>query len=378
MTNSSNEPGSHAEIVANRAPFEAFVAVPSQGSGPGVLVLDPPRGSQDTLREFCGMLAEEGYVVFAPSGAPSGSPRGWLESVTAAIRAEPRHTGGLGLVSFRDCAVTRDAVLHGLVDTAVLYGVRDLTWFGAEPDFRTPVTAHLDGGAPAAASAPPQVSIFAYPDCCEGFAVPGNPHFDPAFAGTAYSRTITALKRAIGPHYNLEDLWEHHLACEFTAKDAAAAIETMVAEPYVNHVPTMTGGVGRDLLERFYKHHFVNQVPKSRRTIPVSRTIGADRIVDEKIFCFTHDCEIDWLLPGVAPTGRYVEIPLVGIITFRGDKLVNEHIYWDQASVLVQVGLLDPTGLPVSGIEQARKLADKSLPSNELMPAWRTSEGKPL
>ena len=101
-------------------------------------------------------------------------------------------------------------------------------------------------------------------------------------------------------------------------------------------------------------------------------------MVDEKIFCFTHDIEIDWLLPGVAPTGRYVEIPLVGIITFRGDKLVNEHIYWDQASVLVQIGLLDPTDLPVAGREQARKLADKSRPSNTLMPAWKTSEGKPL
>jgi carboxymethylenebutenolidase len=376
VTTSSNGQDGHIEIGANQAPFDGFVVLPSQGSGPGVLVLAPLGEDQDSLREFCGTLAEEGYVVLAPLGAPSGSPRGWLESMTQAIRAEPKHVGGVGLVSFRDCAVTRDAVLHGLVDTAVLYGASDLAWVGSDPDLRTPVTIHLEGGAPVGTSAPAKVSIFAYPDCGEGFAL--RLHFDPAFAGMAYSRTVTALKRAIGPHYDLEDLWEHHLACEFATKDAAAAIETMVAEPYVNHVPTMTGGVGRDLLERFYKYHFVNQVPKSRRTIPVSRTVGADRIVDEKIFCFTHDCEIDWLLPGVAPTGRYVEIPLVGIITFRGDKLVNEHIYWDQASVLVQVGLLDPTGLPVSGIAQARKLADKSLPSNELMPAWRTSEGKPL
>jgi carboxymethylenebutenolidase len=76
------------------------------------------------------------------------------------------------------------------------------------------------------------------------------------------------------------------------------------------------------------------------------------------------------MLPGVPPTGKYVEIPLIGIVSFRGDKLVNEHIYWDQASVLVQIGLLDPTGLPVSGREQARKLLDPSLPSNEMMPQW--------
>ncbi len=96
------------------------------------------------------------------------------------------------------------------------------------------------------------------------------------------------------------------------------------------------------------------------------------------LFCFTHDREIDWMLPGVPPTGRYVEVPLVAVVTMRGDKLYNEHIYWDQASVLVQIGLLDPAGLPVSGAEQSRKLLDKTLPSNELMANWPTSEGKPI
>ena len=117
----------------------------------------------------------------------------------------------------------------------------------------------------------------------------------------------------------------------------------MVAQPYVNHIPVMTGGVGHDDLLRFYKHHFIPKTPADTRLVPISRTIGADRVVDEMLFCFTHDIEIDWMLPGVAPTGRYVEIPLVAIVRFRGDKLYNEHIYWDQASVLAQIGLLDPT-----------------------------------
>ena len=105
----------------------------------------------------------------------------------------------------------------------------------------------------------------------------------------------------------------------------------MVAEPYVNHIPTMTGGVGYRDLPRFYKHHFIPKTPKDTRLVPISRTIGAtDRIVDEMLFCFTHDIEIDWMLPGVPPTGKYVEIPLVAIVRFRGDKLYNEHIYWDQ------------------------------------------------
>jgi carboxymethylenebutenolidase len=99
--------------------------------------------------------------------------------------------------------------------------------------------------------------------------------------------------------------------------------------------------------------------------------------VDEMLFCFTHTREIDWMLPGVAPTGKYVEVPLVAIVCFRGNKLYNEHIYWDQASVLVQIGKLDSAALPVAGIESARKLVDKTLPSNTLMSAWANSEGRP-
>ena len=110
--------------------------------------------------------------------------------------------------------------------------------------------------------------------------------------------------------------------------------------------------------------------------MPLSRTVGATQIVDELLFCFTHTTEIDWMLPGVPPTGKYVEIPLVAIVKFRGDKLYHEHIYWDQASVLVQVGLLDPQGLPVAGAETARKLLDETLPSNTLMARWRESENK--
>jgi hypothetical protein len=79
------------------------------------------------------------------------------------------------------------------------------------------------------------------------------------------------------------------------------------------------------------------------------------------------------MLPNVAPTGQYVEIPMLGVIKFRGDKLCHEHIYWGQASVLVQIGLLDPTGLPVAGIETAKKLPNVQLPSNT---KWAVSNEK--
>ncbi len=103
-----------------------------------------------------------------------------------------------------------------------------------------------------------------------------------------------------------------------------------------------------------------------------------DRVIEEKVFCFTHTIEMDWLLPGVKPTVKYVEVPLVVVVSFRGDKLYNEHIYWDQASLLAQLGLIDPKGLPIAGVEQARKLLDKTLPSNTLMANWATSENRPV
>jgi carboxymethylenebutenolidase len=180
----------------------------------------------------------------------------------------------------------------------------------------------------------------------------------------------------MGPHYDLEALWEKHTTYEFAMRDVAATMRTMVAEPYVNHVPVMTGGVGQRDLARFYAQHFIPKLPADTRLVPISRTVGSDRVVDEMLFCFTHNVEIDWMLPGVPPTGRYVEVPLVAIVNFRGDKLYHEHIYWDQASVLVQIGLIDPTGLPVAGIETAKKLLDKTRPSNTLITSWTESAAK--
>ena len=112
----------------------------------------------------------------------------------------------------------------------------------------------------------------------------------------------------------------------------------------------MTGGVGHDELKRFYTHHFVNSNPADTKLIPISRTIGADRIVDEFVFCCTHAARSTGCCRASRPTGKYFEVPMLAVVCFRGDKLYNEHIYWDQASVLVQIGLLDPKGCrsPVS------------------------------
>jgi carboxymethylenebutenolidase len=166
---------------------------------------------------------------------------------------------------------------------------------------------------------------------------------------------------------SLSDLWEEHLQHEFATRDTEATLATMVEDAYVNHVPVMTGGVGRDQLREFYSKRFITQMPPDTHITPVSRTIGEDSLVDELIFEFTHTMKMDWMLPGVEPTGRHVRVPLVTIVRFRDGRLAHEHIYWDQASVLAQIGLLDEAKLPVAGDETAAKVLDPSLPANRLM-----------
>lgn len=162
-------------------------------------------------------------------------------------------------------------------------------------------------------------------------------------------------------------LWDLHTQLEFATKDATATVATMTPNNYVNHVPVMTGGRGVDEMIDFYGKHFIPKMPADTALRLLARTVGNNRLIDEFVFSFTHDMEMDWMLPGIQPTQRKVEIPMVVVVQFEGDKIACERIYWDQASVLVQIGVLDPTSLPVTGVEQACKFEDSQLPSNELM-----------
>ena len=165
----------------------------------------------------------------------------------------------------------------------------------------------------------------------------------PAVARVAQSENVGMDKAA------LIALWQQHLDHEFATRDTEATLATMVEDAYVNHVPVLTGGIGKEQLREFYARSFIPQMPPDTRITLVSRTVGDDRIVDEMVFHFTHTIAMDWMLPGVAPTGRWVEVPLVAIVHVRDGKLAHEHIYWDQASVLVQLGLLDAARLPITG-----------------------------
>ena len=155
---------------------------------------------------------------------------------------------------------------------------------------------------------------------------------------------------------DLGALFDGHIAREFADFDVDATMETMVAEPYVHCIATLAGGFGGQGVRRFYSEHFINQIPKDAKVTPISRTIGKDQVVDELIVSFTHNTQWDYLLPGIPPTGKKVELPHVVVMRFKNGKVAHEHVWWDQASLLVQVGLLDPAKLPVVGLEQARTL----------------------
>ena len=162
------------------------------------------------------------------------------------------------------------------------------------------------------------------------------------------------------PESSLGDVFDLHIKREFEDHDVDATMQTMTSEPYVHHVPMMTGGVGYSAVYNFYKNHFIGKMPADTKVVRISRTIDKDQVVDELMVSFTHDREVDFMLPGVPPTGKYVELPHVVVMKFKAGKIAHEHIYWDQASLLVQTGLLDPKLLPVTGREQAKRLLEIS------------------
>jgi len=164
-------------------------------------------------------------------------------------------------------------------------------------------------------------------------------------------------------------VFDAHTTAEFQTRDIDATMVTMGGNPHVTHVPVMTGGCGTDSVRSFYETWFIGRWPEDVEITLVSRTVGDTQLVDELILTFTHDCEMPAILPGIKPTGRKVTVPTVVIVGFdHGSRITHEHIYWDQATMLVQLGLLDSSSLPVTGAEQTARLLDPKLPSNSLIP----------
>jgi carboxymethylenebutenolidase len=381
--------GDFISIAAAGGGFRAYLAVPEAGSGPGLVLFHDISDEDQDLRDLGDLYAAEGYVVLCPEAPAVAKGVEDVVATVEALRACNECTGRVGALGFGlGGKLAGLAAAEAGVDCAIsYYGFEVDLALDLAPRVRCPLIIHFaekDPQVPPPAVARvkqafagrPETSVHLYPGVAPGFDRKSRANYDRASAGLAHSRSIALLRKVMGPHYDLEALWEKHTTCEFGTRDVAGTMRTMVADPYVNHIPVMTGGVGQRELARFYASHFIPKLPADTRLVPISRTVGADRVVDEMLFCFTHDVEIDFMLPGVPPTGRYVEVPTVAIVNFRGDKLYHEHIYWDQASVLVQIGLIDPKGLPVAGIETAKKLRDESEPSNTLMQRWAESAPK--
>lgn len=402
--------------AADGGSFKGYLATPESGSGPGLLLLQEIFGVNEHIRELADLYAQEGYLVLAldlfwrmKPGVELGYGEADLKTAFSfyqrfdidqaildtgdalrTLRANPKCTGKVAALGF--CLGGKLAYLAAArlpIDAAVAYyGVAieenlaegksvacPITLhFAAEDKF---VTADARTAIKQALASNDQAEIYVYQGADHAFNNHHRETYHGPSASLAHSRTIGLLRRAIGPRYDLDALWGKHLEGEFVTLDADATIRTMVPQAYVNHVPTMIGGFGQEQLHRYYKYHFIPQNQGSAM-IPVSRTIGGDRLVDEFVACFKHDKENDTLLPGIKPTGKEVRIPMVAIVQFRGDKLYKEHLYWDQASVLAQVGLLDSETLPVTGAEAADKVLDETLPLNTLRADswWKKSEGK--
>jgi carboxymethylenebutenolidase len=390
----------------------AYLALPVHGTGPGIVVMQEIFGVNQVMRDITDWYAARGFVAICPDlfwrqepgvQLTDQSEAEWQRALqlyhgldeakavadTAAamvfVRQHPACTGKVGGVGF--CLGGKLAYLlaaRHAPDCAVsYYGVGIENALTEATDIRCPLMLHIaaqDQFCPPAAQAQlhqaldghPRVTLHDYAQQDHAFARPGGAHYDAAAAELANLRTLEFFVRSLGlgsdpSAQHLAALWEEHIRHEFATRNTEETLATMVPDAYVNHMPVLTGGVGCEELRAFYSKHFIPQMPPDTAMTPISRTIGTDRLVDEMVFTFTHTMEMDWILPGIPPTGKHVEVPLIVVVHFRDGKLAHEHIYWDQASVLVQLGLLDASSLPVAGIESAHKALDPHLPANALI-----------
>jgi carboxymethylenebutenolidase len=393
--------------------FEAYLAVPSSGYGPGIIVLQEIFGVNDYMRQVCDWYAAHGFVAICPDLFWRQEPGIELTDQTEAewqkafqlyqgldvvkavedsaaalefLRKHPACSGRVGAVGF--CLGGNLAWLLSVrfkPDAAVgYYGVGIEQTLDEASGLQSPLMLHI---AEKDQYCPPEaqkqihgaldsnslVTIYDYPGQDHAFGRSGGAHYDAPAAELANLRTLEFFVHHLAgdgfanAQKSLSDKWDEHVKYEFATRETEDTLKTMVSDAYVNHVPVLTGGVGHDELRDFYSQRFIPQMPPDTSMTPVSRTIGVDRVVDEMVFEFTHSIKMDWMLPGVPPTNKHVKVPLIVVVHFRDGKLAHEHIYWDQASVLTQLGLIDAKTLPVAGVETAEKVLNPKLPANELM-----------
>ncbi|KAL5344114.1 hypothetical protein BJX70DRAFT_8451 [Aspergillus crustosus] len=329
------------------------------GRGPGLVLIRPSahaedqKNSQSLDPEPLLKWAEESFAVARVTldsqlSADQTSASAIVEKAVDALSSLPECDGEdkFGLLVYGSVADYAPAFSDILRSVAASENIAAAIYFDSWNTEGVTSLIHSTASKPEA-QLPDSTTVYSYPEVSSsGFIVPGHADFSISSAGVAHTRSLTFIKKHLnGPFFDLEKIWDEHTYFEFEDRSVEKTMATMVQEPYVNHVPTMTGGIGRTRLSNFYLNHFIFNNPDDTKLELISRTIGVDRVVDEFIFSFTHVKVVDWLLPGIPPTGKPLRIPFTSVVNIRGDRLYHEHIAWDQATVLIQLGLL-PEYLP--------------------------------
>ncbi|KAM3084584.1 hypothetical protein ACMFMG_001314 [Clarireedia jacksonii] len=404
--NHSEDPSHSTSLSFQPITIDANVALQEpltrRGIGPGLLLITSAkyggRKDGDVQKsldpEPLQKWAEEGFVVVgvkAIDDATDTGRRAFTQSLARALEAFKTSTAKctnpniLGAIIYTADDGTeleetlRLLLAHTEISSVVCY--EELSRIPVPPVSWPPLMIHSSHAHSNQLRAHDIVHV--YDNIKSGsFVLPCHGHYEASAANVAHTRSLGFLKRLLnGPYFDLEAIWDEHTLYEFGERDVVKTMNTMVEEPYVNHVPTITGGIGRKALTAFYTDHFVFNNPEDTKLELISRTVGTDRVIDEFIFSFTHDRVIDWIIPGIPPTNKHVRIPFTSVVNVRGDRLYHEHIAWDQATVLRQLGLLPeylpfpyplPNGrtpakgkrfeyrVPTAGAETARKLMDES------------------
>ncbi|EAS35660.3 dienelactone hydrolase [Coccidioides immitis RS] len=287
---------------------------------------------------------EEGYdIAYLPHAAPPKQYKEQLQRFADVLEEEDRYA----IVAYGEAAsVVLDACMSPMprLCAVVAYYPTTIPLAGCGFPSSLNYLIHLAESQPFSG----KLNCYTYHRSDVGFAEHDSASYDRVSAQLAWGRTIACLRKGFEVTVDLAPFLENHMKVKFDAKDVDATMETVADDAYVNYVPVMIGGIGAVELRRFYSEYFIPRNPPSLDIRLISRTVGIDHVVDELYLSFKHSQEIPWILPGVPPTDRFVEIALVSVVGIRAGKLCHENVYWDQASVLMQIGLLDPKYIPPS------------------------------
>ncbi|KAI8682456.1 Carboxymethylenebutenolidase [Fusarium sp. Ph1] len=381
-----------------------------RGVGPGLILLvsDTGAAGSSALAIENGVpsplmkWAEEGYTVVEITktalARPDDAIRWALEELRSCKTVDIRDV--VGLIGKSQTATILEPLVLQLFPEIIGASVYSNLHHGQSmlAPASIPQIHHLAGKASTLLQRAKDLTVYDYPSVKSLlFATPFQEEFSYASESISHTRNLSFLKQLMkGPYFDLEAIWDEHTYYEFDNRSVECTMGTMVQEPYVNHIPTMTGGIGRERLTAFYRDHFIFQNPADTSNELISHSVGIDRVIDEFIFKCTHETRIDWLLPGLGPTGRKLEIPFTAVVNIRGDRLYHEHIIWDQGTVLAQLGLMPeylpyhyphpdatkekPTRqpleyrVPVAGLETAAKMRDKDAVGSNQMILFKVRE----